>query len=309
MNEFELIRSYFQQPSFPTRADVILGIGDDAALCRVPPQMELAVSVDTLVAGVHFPLDSAPEDIGYKALAVNLSDLAAMAAQPAWFTLALTLPSVDTDWLHGFSMGLSALASDSGIALIGGDTTRGPLSISIQVMGWVAAGQGLRRSGACPGDDIYVTGTLGDAGLGLHSLQQPLMLSAAGLAYVRARLHRPTPRLAWGQALRGVAHSAIDISDGLAADLGHILTQSSCGAELYLDHLPLSPALHHLPKSHAWTLALGAGDDYELCFTLPHAVQPSFPCTRVGTITAQPTLRCLDSQGHDWHPPTGYRHF
>jgi thiamine-monophosphate kinase len=307
MHEFELIQHYFQHKN--KRTDVLLGIGDDAALCQVPPDMALAVSVDTLVAGVHFPLDAMAADIGYKALAVNLSDLAAMGATPAWFTLALTLPKADEKWLHAFSEGLTELAHSADIGLIGGDTTRGPLSITVQVMGLVPAGQALRRDRARPGDWVYVTGTLGDAGLGL--CVHEYALSAVHQAYVRARLHRPTPRMAWGLALRGLAQCAIDISDGLAADLGHILSRSGCGAEITLTHLPLSDALRTLPAPQAWALALGAGDDYELCFTLApeQAARLTFPCTRIGTISAVPGLRCFDENNQLWTPPSGYRHF
>ncbi len=269
MTEFDVIARYFSQ-DFPKRADVTLEIGDDAALCSMPPDMQLAIAIDTLVEGVHFPTMTRPEDIGYKALAVNLSDLAAMGATPAWMTLALTCPQVDEVWLTKFSAGLRELAKIAQISLIGGDTTSGPLTITVQVTGFVPPYAALQRRGAQPGDGIYVTGTLGDAGLGLASLQKRIVLPRPVLKFVESRLNRPTPRLHEGQALQRIANSAIDISDGLAADLGHILSASAVGASLQLENLPLSSALRdYLSPESAWNFALSAGDDYELCFTVP----------------------------------------
>lgn len=317
LGEFEMIKRYFTD-TFPKRADVTLDIGDDAALCGVPVGVQLAISVDTLVGGVHFPTTTAPEDIGYKALAVNLSDMAAMGAVPAWMTLALTCPEVDDEWLMKFSHGLIELAKSFQVSLIGGDTTRGPLSITIQIMGFVPANRALQRRGAQPGDAIYVTGTLGDAGLGLRSLQKQVTLPTVARQMVEGRLNRPTPRIQAGLSLRGIASSAIDISDGLIADLGHILMMNNVGAVLNLQNLPLSAALQeHVPGETAWNLALSAGDDYELCFTVPpsqemalKAALPVGSYTQVGTITEATELRCLDAEGQVFTPSQpGYRHF
>jgi thiamine-monophosphate kinase len=246
------------------RDDVVLGIGDDAALLRVPAGELLVASVDTLVAGRHFPDDTAPADLGWKALAVNLSDLAAMGATPAWCTLALTLPSADADWLDAFLDGFLELAALHDIAIVGGDTTSGPLAITVGIHGFVPEGQALRRSGARVGDDVWVTGTLGDAAGGLKQLQARGLQSAK----LRHRLDRPTPRVAAGLALRGLARAAIDVSDGLAADLGHVLAASGVGAELELGRLPTSVPLaeQFAEERERWPLQLGGGDDYELCF-------------------------------------------
>jgi thiamine-monophosphate kinase len=323
MTEFDVIAHYFSQ-NFPKRTDVILGIGDDAALCTMPFGMQLAVSIDTLVECVHFPITTPPEDIGYKALAVNLSDMAAMGATPAWMTLALTCPKVNETWLKRFSQGLLELAQSAQVSLIGGDTTQGPLTITLQISGFVPAGQALRRHGAQPGDGIYVTGTLGDAGLGLALIQGPpsLLEGARGMdrerEFVKSRLNRPRPRLKIGQALRGIASSAIDISDGLVADLGHILNASGVGATLQLENLPLSNALHdYLSLEQAWYFALSAGDDYELCFTVPPSKEKVLQDAletktyiRIGTIEKESGLRCLDGKGRAFVPKRpGYQHF
>ncbi|HID98766.1 MAG TPA: thiamine-phosphate kinase [Thiotrichaceae bacterium] len=318
--EFDLIARYFSD-TFPKRTDVILGVGDDAALCQVPAGMQLATAIDTLVEGVHFPHKTRPHDIGYKALAVNLSDMAAMGATPAWMTLALTCPKTDEAWLKGFAQGLRELAEKHQVSLIGGDTTYGPaLTITIQISGFVPPEQALLRGGAKPGDGIYVTGTLGDAGLGLASVQKEegIVLPIPIQHYVESRLNRPTPRLHEGQALRGIASSAIDISDGLAADLGHILKASAVGASLQLEKLPLSQALRqHLSCKSAWHLALNAGDDYELCFTVPPNRETALrnaltthSYTRIGTIETISGLRCLDANGELLTlKMKGYQHF
>lgn len=305
LHEFDVITRYFSQ-TFPYRADVLFGIGDDAAICVAPKGMQLAIAIDTLVAGVHFPRTTAPKDIGYKALAVNLSDMAAMGATPAWMTLALTCPpDTNENWLADFSSGLRELAECYQVSLIGGDTTTGPLTVTIQVTGFVPAPLALHRHGAQLGDGIYVTGTLGDAGLGLASIQQQLSLPALAQHQVESRLNRPTPRLQAGQALRGIANSAIDISDGLVADLGHILAASQVGASIYLEQLPLSTVLREqLSLEAAWQLALSAGDDYELCFTVPQPQEEALSkaltmgsYTRIGLIEASPGLRCFDANG------------
>ena len=256
-----------------SRDDVKFGIGDDAALLAVPAGQELAVAIDTLVEGVHFPGGTAAADIGWKALAVNLSDLAAMGASPAWALLALTLPEPDQTFVEGFAEGFAQLAKPHRLALVGGDTTRGPLSISVAVHGFVAPGKALMRSGAKVGDAVLVTGTLGDAAAGLHALANrfPVDDQRSGARDVLvARLNRPTPQLAAGSALRDLAHACIDISDGLIADLRHICTASGLGAEIDAALMPLSPALMTIyDDASALQFALGGGDDYELCFTVP----------------------------------------
>ncbi|RCS29138.1 thiamine-phosphate kinase [Rhodanobacter denitrificans] len=267
----ELIRRHAAQ----ARDDVRIGIGDDAAVLAVPAGQELAVAIDTLVEGVHFPRGTAAADIGWKALAVNLSDLAAMGASPAWALLALTMPSADTAFVEGFAEGFARLAQPQRLALVGGDTTRGPLTISVAVHGFVPPGQALTRAGARAGDAVLVTGTLGDAAAGLHAVQHPPRDddNRAGLrAFLSERLNRPTPRLAAGAALRGQATACIDISDGLIADLGHICTASGVGAEIEAAWLPRSSALLELyDETTALHFALSGGDDYELCFTAPAA--------------------------------------
>jgi thiamine-monophosphate kinase len=315
LSEFDLIRTYFRGVG-PLRPDVALGVGDDCALLRVPSGLELAVSIDTLVCGVHFLPDCDPEALGHKCLAVGLSDLAAMGAEPAWATLALTLPRRDESWLHGFAQGFSSLAADHGVALVGGDTTRGPLSITVQVHGLVPAGRGVRRSGARPGQLVCVSGTLGDAGLALRRL--PARESVA--EHLRVRLERPQPRVALGMALRGVATSMIDLSDGLAADLGHILEASGVGAEIRLADLPLgSDVAEHVARTGDWSVPVAAGDDYELCFTLPPERSSVLGgLTRrcgcavrvVGEVTGGTGLRCLLPDGALWAPvEAGYNHF
>lgn len=267
MGEFELIRRYFQRPA--SRADVVLGSGDDCALLAVPADELLAVSTDTLVSGVHFFADVDPRALGHKALAVNLSDLAAMGATARWASLALTLPAVDETWVAAFAEGFLALADQHQVALVGGDMTRGPLSITVSIKGTVPQDGALRRSGAHPGDDLYVSGPLGGAALALQHLLGKRSLSADTLAPLRHALEWPQPRLALGEGLRGLASAALDLSDGLASDLRHLLVASGVGAEVALERLPLPAALQALPQEDAWSLALAGGDDYELCFTAP----------------------------------------
>jgi thiamine-monophosphate kinase len=316
--EFDIIRRYFMRQPV-SRKDVLAGIGDDAAVLQLPSDRELVVCIDTLVAGVHFPVDTPATAIGHKALAVNLSDLAAMGAEPAWATLALTLPSPDPVWLDAFASGFFALAGRFGVQLIGGDTTCGPLSVTIQAHGFAPPGQALRRVGAQPGDRIYVTGSLGDAGLALRYPE-----AVAGR--VRARLDYPEPRIAAGGLLRGLASSAIDISDGLLADLGHLLEGDDLGASLQVDELPRSGSfvaalqgLGSVPAGLYYEFPLSSGDDYELCFTVPECFCAEVErrlselpcgCTAIGTIEAQPGVRCYLQDGSGYQPRgVGYLHF
>ncbi|WP_437887281.1 thiamine-phosphate kinase [Phytobacter sp. V91] len=268
--EFSLIARYFDRVK-SARRDVETGIGDDCALLNIPEKQTLAISTDTLVSGIHFLPDIDPADLAYKALAVNLSDLAAMGADPAWLTLALTLPDIDEAWLKTFSDSLFEQLSYYDMQLIGGDTTRGPLSMTLGIHGYVPVGRAIKRSGARPGDWIYVTGTPGDSAAGLAILQDRLQVDDADDAeYLLARHLRPTPRVLHGQALRNLASSAIDLSDGLISDLGHILQASGCGARVDLAALPYSEALkRHADAQQALHWALSGGEDYELCFTVP----------------------------------------
>ncbi|WP_232224882.1 thiamine-phosphate kinase [Acidihalobacter ferrooxydans] len=314
--EFDLIDLYFRRRS--ARGDVILGIGDDAAVLTVPAARQLAVTVDTLVAGVHFPAATDPAAIGHKALAVNLSDLAAMGAEPAWVALSLTLPQPEPRWLEAFAEGFFALAEQYGVSLVGGDTTRGPLSITVQASGFVPPGMDVRRSGAHVGDAIYVTGTLGDAGLGLAWQQGRRTLEASDGAAMRARLDCPTPRVEAGLVLRGRASAAIDVSDGLAGDLRHVLRASGVGAVLDVDALPVSAVV--AGQADARELALSAGDDYELLFTvapdragaiLAGMDELALRCTCIGRIVSEPGLQLTDAAGQPFVTPVtaGYDHF
>lgn len=268
--EFELITRYFDRVT-SSRRDVEKGIGDDCALLTLPEKQTLAISTDTLVEGVHFLRDIHPADLGYKALAVNLSDLAAMGADPAWLTLALTLPSVDEAWLKAFSDSLFELLDYYDMQLIGGDTTRGPLSLTLGIHGLIPQGRALKRSGARPGDWIYVTGTLGDSAAGLALLQHRIKIDDPVIHEALIKRHlRPMPRILQGQALRDLASAAIDISDGLISDVRHILRASGCGARLNLEALPLSEVMkQHFEPDQLLSWALSGGEDYELCFTVP----------------------------------------
>jgi thiamine-monophosphate kinase len=312
--EFDLIALIKARAA--SRDDVVLGIGDDAALLRVPAGTLLAVATDTLNAGVHFPVDTAPADIGWKALAVNLSDLAAMGARPAWCTLSLSLPESDPAWLGGFLDGFLALAAEHGVALVGGDTTRGPLSACVTAHGFVGAGRPLRRDAARAGDDVWVTGSLGDAAAALAQWRAGDPIDPA----LRTRLDRPTPRVAAGLALAGLAHAAIDVSDGLLADLGHVCTASGVGAEIELAALPASPALRAAFDAAARpTLQACGGDDYELCITAPPGQREAIasvvrdcgtPLTRIGRVVAAAGVRALRADGNEWNPGrAGYVHF
>ena len=312
--EFDLIDRIRRRVQ--ARDDVVLGIGDDAALLRVPAGKLLVVATDTLNAGVHFPEDTAPADVGWKSLAVNLSDLAAMGAEPAWCTLSLSLPGGDADWVDGFVDGFLELTHAHGVALIGGDTTRGPLSISVTVHGFAAPGRVLRRDAARIDDDIWVSGTPGDAAGALAQWREGVTRDAV----LRSRLDRPTPRLALGFALADAAHACIDVSDGLLADLAHICRASSVGARVELDRLPASDALRAaFDDATRRSLQATGGDDYELCFTASVdlrdeierlARETDTPVTRIGRIEAGEGVRAFDAQGGQWNPGrAGYQHF
>jgi len=307
LSEFDLIKQYFQRRR-PARASTVLGIGDDCALLAPFPGRQLAISSDMLVEGRHFFAGADPLDLGHKCLAVNLSDLAAMGASPLGFTLALALPSADPAWLEGFSRGLFALADAFDCELVGGDTTKGPLNICITIFGEVAPGQALRRDAAQAGDDIWISGTLGDARLALAGYLDELKLLEDDLARAGTRLHAPTPRVALGRALAegGLAHAALDISDGLVGDLGHILAASKVGATLDLDALPAGPVLARQPQDLRRRFTAAGGDDYELCFTAPASTRDAIlaagaacatAVTRVGSIDAAPGLRLVDGAG------------
>jgi thiamine-monophosphate kinase len=271
LGEFELIERFFSRPARGLPASVVLGVGDDAALLQMPPDTELVAAVDTLVAGRHFPFDSDARSIGHRALAVNLSDMAAMGATPAWATLALTLPSVDEQWLAAFAAGLSGLAQAHQVALVGGDTTAGPLTISLQILGHVARGTALRRAGAHDGDVLAVTGTLGDAGAGLALAMGRMMARDPAVAReLIARFEYPTPRVGFGAMARGIASAAMDISDGLAGDLPKLAAASGLAAHVAVDRLPLSSAIRALAsETQARDWAIAAGDDYELLLAVP----------------------------------------
>lgn len=305
LSEFDLIKHYFKRPR-PGRA--ALGIGDDCALLMPSSGMQMAISSDMLVEGRHFFAGADPRMLGHKCLAVNLSDLAAMGAKPVAFTLALALPAADRAWLAPFSEGLFALADEFGCELIGGDTTKGPLNICITIFGEVAPGQALRRDAARPGDDIWISGTLGDARLALAHYLSEQRLDEAQLRTASARMHAPTPRVALGLALSHAraANAAIDISDGLVGDLGHILAASGVGATLDADALPAGAVLSTCDTDLRRRFTAAGGDDYELCFTAPAARrdavanaarQAGTAVTRVGSIDAAPGLRLVDAAG------------
>ena len=314
--EFELIAKYFTRPV--KRA--ALGVGDDCALIDVAPDSQLAISTDTLVAGTHFFRDADPQKLGHKALAVNLSDLAAMGARPCYVTLALTLPTVDASWLAAFSRGFFALADEFDVELIGGDTTRGPLSITITAFGEVGVGLALRRDGAKDGDDIWISGSLGDAALALKHMLGTVTLASAMFDIVAQRLHQPNPRIWLGRALTGVASSAIDISDGLVADLTHICERSALSAHLSWPAVPLSKSLLSVALEHQYACALTGGDDYELCFTAPETMRhrlvsistsSGVALSRVGSMRrGSPKVTVCDEHGRELPVvAAGFDHF
>ena len=324
MSEFDLIRRFFTRSSGVPDHSVVQGIGDDAALLQIDPCMQLVVSTDMLVSGTHFFPDADPFLLGHKTLAVNLSDMAAMGAQPRWATLAVSLPEVNEPWLKKFSEGFFSLAQQQGVELIGGDTTRGPLNLCVTIMGEIPPGTALRRDGAQVGDDIWVSGKLGDAALALAHMRNEVQLSSADFAACGGALHRPVPRVVLGIALRGVAHSAIDLSDGLLADLGHILESSGVGAKMEFESLPISDVLRAVGLSASLNgvtrrCVLAGGDDYELCFTAPSAKraeienisrQLDLPLTRIGAIVAGSGCRVQAANGSVINiEDSGYDHF
>ena len=315
VGEFDLIRRFFSKRPM-RQAGTSLGIGDDCAMIQLSEGYELALSVDTLVSGTHFFPNVDPESLGHKALAVNLSDLAAMGASPKWVTLALTLPETDEIWLEAFSQGFFALADRFDVDLIGGDTTRGPLSITIQAMGEIPKGLELKRSGASVGDIIYVSGPLGSAGLGLKIRQG--LNSYQDDDCLRA-LERPEPKIILGTLLRGFASAAIDVSDGLISDLGHILKASHVGARIDFDHLPLSKRVQeYIQETHDIEMPITAGDDYELCFTVAQAArdnlerwlaQNNLNAFAIGEIQATPGIEIHHQNERLQTTQRGYEHF
>ena len=319
MKEFDLIGRYFAN-SGHKRKDVVIGIGDDCAVTTVPENQQLAVTTDTLVAGVHFLQDAPAKSVAYKTVAANLSDLAAMGAEPAWISLSLSLPEVNEAWLDDFVSGLYELTQYYSVQLIGGDTVKGPMAMTITAQGFIPPGSELTRSGAKPGDWVYVTGTLGDAGAGLDILQNKLEVAGEAKDVLINRHCFPTPRVAVGTAIRRIATSCIDISDGLISDLGHILKASNCGANLNVDRLPLSRALTSaVSEQQAIDYALSAGDDYELIFTVGEEQRGSLEtslastnvkATCVGQLTGQAgTLSLLkDNEKYTPQSGTGYEH-
>ncbi len=306
MSEFSIINKYFTE-STKARADIVLGIGDDCAIFRPCADFEYLISVDAFLEKVHFPSCTSPEDVGYKALAVSLSDVAAMGGDPIWVTMALAMPQQNEAWLAGFSQAFVELAEDYNVQLIGGDTTRGPLGVVVQIAGQVPVGRAITRCGASPGDIIYVTGVIGEAGLGLKIINNEVSVENEWSQALLRRLNRPEPRVRLGSALRGVASAAIDISDGLLQDLQHILDKSHVGAIIHVHQIPIS--IHYqniLDTLGGWQVPLSSGDDYELCFTIPPenqweieslAVKAGCALTRIGEITRERNLVCLSSEG------------
>jgi thiamine-monophosphate kinase len=318
MSEFALIerlQQRFAEHSSACRYVPAVGIGDDAAVLDVPSGQQLLVTTDTLVSGVHFLADDRPANVAAKALAVNLSDLAAMGAEPAWFFLAITMPAQDLGWWDDFTAGLLEVASQAGIQLAGGDTTRGPLSVTITAMGLTTEGKALRREGARPGDLVVVSGQPGLAAFALHEK----LAGREAPTLAQQALLRPEPRLLLGRALRGLASACVDVSDGLAADLGHILKASHCGAELRLQNLPTPPALASLTNKDRWKLQLAGGDDYELCFTLPPQHEALLPGLQaqsgvalqvIGSIVEGSGMKLVQEAGQEFALDRfGYEHF
>ena len=328
VSEFDLIKDYFNKPGLtptPEQSVIIpLGIGDDCAVLDLPPEKLLAVSMDTLVADVHFPAQADPNLIAQRALAVNLSDLAAMGAEPLAFTLALSLPKAEESWLQGFSLGLEQMIQTYHCPLIGGDITKGPLSITIQVHGLLDKGKQLTRKDAKPGDLVYVSGALGAAGLAISLMSNGMSLDKPDTKELQAAYYQPLPRITLGQSIVGLASTAIDISDGLMADLGHIAQQSSVGIELNAKAIPIALVVKKFmstmgDKTKGLNLALTAGDEYELALTVAEGQQEEFlkttaeldvPLTLIGRVVKGSRVKCLDNDGHEIEIKTfGYRHF
>jgi thiamine-monophosphate kinase len=315
IGEFDLIKRYFDRQELRPGPVMALGPGDDCALLQVPFKHHLSVSSDTFVSGVHFFADMAASQIAQRCLAASVSDLAAMGATPAWFNLCLTMPSADESWVDSFSQGLAVQAKHCDISLAGGDTTKGPLSISIHAMGWVPIGQAITRSGAQIGDVIMVSGSLGDSAAGLQIMQH----QRDAVDTLSQRFWNPTPRIALGQWLRNKATACLDVSDGLVQDLGHILTASGCGADLQLQDLPLSTELQaYATLSQAHNYALNGGEDFELCFTLPphlviqakaYSQLQNLPLTAIGCVSAELGCRIWNGGKGLFTPPQGYQHF
>ena len=315
LSEFDIIAKYFANRG--ERSDVPLGIGDDAAILNVRADRKLVLAMDTIVAGVHFLENSAAEDVGYRALAVNLSDLAAMGAEPSWMSLSLSLPKADERWLEGFARGLFELAGAYDVALIGGDTVRGPLVITVQVGGWIEADRFLTRAGAQPGDELYVSGVPGEAAAGL-ALVRTGALEGGPSAHLRQRFLRPQPRIELGRALRTIANAAMDVSDGLLADLQKLCAASRCGARVELESLPPSAEMRTLfDEDTCIRHALTGGDDYELLFSIAPAnasvlaagTLAGVAVTRIGILTPERDVQCLLAGKPYRIERAGYDHF
>jgi thiamine-monophosphate kinase len=316
-SESQLIERYFRALG-ASRNDTVLGIGDDAALLRVPPGCELALTTDALIEGVHFLPGAPARALGHRSLAVNLSDIAAMGASPSWALLSLNLPLADEAWLAEFAAGFGALARSHEVALVGGNLSRGALSITVELAGLVPAGQALRRSGGRPGDELYLSGSVGDAACGLKILRGEASAAPADAAWLQHRFEYPTPRMALGQALRSIASACIDVSDGVYIDAMRLLAASGCGATLEIERLPLSQALRHALGEQAWRAALTGGEDYELCFTAAAAqagaiaaiaAQTGQAVTRIGALQAGGGLALTMAGSVMQFSPSGFDHF
>lgn len=314
LGEFDIIARYFTRR--PERPDVLLGVGDDAAVLDTPADRKLVVAIDTIVAGIHFPDATGPADIGYRALAVNLSDLAAMGAQPAWMTLSLSLPHAEAHWIEAFASGLFELADRHRVALVGGDTVRGPLVITVQIAGWIEADRWLTRSGAQAGDLLFVSGTPGEAAAGLAVIQREIERGAAA-AHLVQRFLRPEPRVELGRRLRSLASAAMDVSDGLVTDLEKLCAASDCGASVDIQALPSSAAMRAVFGAEACVeYQLAGGDDYEILFTIPpdrvaelDVLRQTQPLTQIGVITSERGVRCASNGQPFRMKRTGYDHF
>jgi thiamine-monophosphate kinase len=317
LTEFEIINNFLDVGAFDRGKDVIVGPGDDCAIVRIPPGHNLAYSIDTQVAGVHFPVHVDGSIVAQRSLGSSASDLAAMGAKPHIFTIALTLPTFDNEWLRGFTTAMARMALDLQITLVGGDLTRGPMTVTVHVSGLLKDGQGLQRAGAKPGDDIYVSGSVGDAAAGLQILMDKRIRTEQE-DFLVSRFCLPQPRLELGQHLVTIASSAIDISDGLVADLTHICQMSHVGARVEADRVPLSDALKSTQPTHALEMALNGGDDYEICFTANPGFRQEIrqvsdvtavPITRIGCISDDESVTCIDAEGNIVSTGRGYQHF